>query len=186
MNHPLPLQGQPPTPVQVPPPLLAGGMTTGSPMPHNLGRIAPSAGAGAARMSGLPAGGVVTRAGRMGGPIHAGPMRWGGRRGGRWFGGFSGPKHLPGGLRTWYEYGIWPYRWATPYWGIGYPAYVPVSTTQQPATPSEVYGARQLTETQARDYCNRIYWPFCEDGDNAASSYCRTFASYCMQATAGG
>lgn len=72
--------------------------------------------------------------------------------------------------------GGWPY-WQAPYvWTT--PAYAP----SRPATPQEAFGQSNLSPAQARAYCDRVFGPFCNQSENTASPYCRTYTGWCLAA----
>lgn len=98
----------------------------------------------------------------------------GGGRGGRWW---PGRRWWGGGGwwgYPWYGYSTWgwPYYWSYPYYGY----------STAPATPAEVFGGQPSME-QAHQYCQNIYWPYCT-GANAGTSYCRTWAPWCLAVSA--
>lgn len=138
--------------------------------PRNLARVNPAAGAGTARLSPFPGHSFPAPGG----------IRWGGGR--PWRGGLI-PRNLPGGWRTWTQYGIWP--WSGYVWPY-YPTYIATVPSQRPRnprpqTPQEVYGRSQLSQEEADRYCSKILWPFCNDPENAGRWYCRTYAGWCLK-----
>lgn len=108
-----------------------------------------------------------------------------------------GPQNLPGGARTfgyrrawpgawggWGGWG-WPWGWGSgAYWGAPvavyspYPQYQGEAQPDQPATPEEVFGSRVVTQQQADQWCQQLYWPWCQrHGDEA---FCHRYAAACL------